>query len=52
MDPKAPDQRRLNQVQTQDLTESRVNDDFVFWLKKHGSNYLLVVLVAAVGVMG
>jgi hypothetical protein len=52
MDQKAPDKKRLAQVQTQDLTESRVNDDFVFWLKKNGSNYLLVVLLVAVGIMG
>lgn len=52
MDPKATDKQRLRQVQTQDLTESRVNDDFVFWLKKNGMNYLLVGLIAACGVLG
>ena len=52
MDPKATDRQRLRQVQTQDLSESRVNDDFVFWLKKSGMNYLLVALVAACGVLG
>jgi predicted negative regulator of RcsB-dependent stress response len=52
MDPKATDKRRLQQVQTQDLTESRLNDDFVYWLKKNGSNYLLVVLLAACAALG
>ncbi len=52
MSEKAPDQNRQRQVQTQDLTESRLNDDFVFWLKRHGMNYLLVVLLVACGFMG
>lgn len=52
MDPKSTDKRRLQQVQTQDLTESRINDDFVYWLKKNGSNYLLVVLLAACAALG
>jgi predicted negative regulator of RcsB-dependent stress response len=43
---------RPSQVQTQDLTESRINEDFVFWLKKNGSNYLLVVLLAACAALG
>ncbi len=52
MSDKAPDQNRQRQVQTQDLTESRLNDDFVFWLKRHGMNYLLVALLVACGFMG
>jgi predicted negative regulator of RcsB-dependent stress response len=52
MDQKAPDKSRLRQVQTTDLTESRLNDDFVYWLKKNGSNYLLVVLLVACGILG
>jgi len=52
MSEKAPDQDRQRQVQTRDLTESRVNDDFVFWLKRHGMNYLLVALLVACGFMG
>lgn len=51
MDP-ATDKKRLSQVQTQDLTESRLNDDFVYWLKKNGMNTLLVVLIAACAVLG
>ncbi len=43
---------RPSQVQTQDLTESRINEDFVFWLKKNGSNYLLVILLAACAALG
>lgn len=48
----ATDKKRLSQVQTQDLTESRLNDDFVFWLKKNGMNTLLVVLIAACAFLG
>lgn len=52
MSDKAPDQNRQRQVQTQDLTESRLNDDFVFWLKRSGMNYLLVALLVACAFMG
>ena len=55
MDPKSDrklDRKRMSQVQTQDLTESRLNDDFVFWLKSKGHNYLLVVLLIACAVLG
>ena len=52
MDSPANDKKRLNQVQTQDLTESRINDDFVYWLKNNGMNYLLVVLIAACAFLG
>ncbi len=48
----ATDKKRLSQVQTQDLTESRLNDDFVYWLKKNGMNTLLAVLIAACAVLG
>lgn len=50
MDPN--DKKRLSQVQTQDLTESRLNDDFVYWLKKNGTNTLLVVLIALCAFLG
>ncbi|MEE2896197.1 MAG: hypothetical protein VX726_10715 [Planctomycetota bacterium] len=43
---------RLKQVQTTDLTDSRVNRDFVDWLKTKGMNYLLVVLLAACAYIG
>jgi len=42
------DRDRLKQVQQTDLTESRVNQDFVLWLKEKGPTYLLVILVALV----
>ena len=48
----ANNKTRSSQVQTQDLTESRLNDDFVFWLKKNGMNTLLVVLIAACAFLG
>lgn len=44
--------RRLKNVQQADLTESRVNDDFVYWLRTWGSNILLVVLLIAAAGMG
>lgn len=50
-DPKL-DRKRLGQVQTQDLTESRINEDFVHWLKTSGSNILLVLLLAVCAVLG
>ncbi len=43
--------RRLKNVQQADLTESRVNDDFVHWLRTWGSNILLVVLIIAAAAM-
>lgn len=51
-DPKQPDPTpdvRLGEVRQSDLTESRVNEDFLEWLKTKGMNYLLVVLAALVG---
>lgn len=46
------DRRRLEQVQAQDLTESRLNQEFVDWLKTRGLNWLLVALLAICGLMG
>ena len=43
------DRDRLQQVQQSDLSESRVNQEFVDWLKTKGPNWLLVVLVAICG---
>ncbi|GDY06099.1 hypothetical protein LBMAG51_08860 [Phycisphaerae bacterium] len=39
-------------MQQTDLTEGRINDDFLFWLKTSGPNWLLAVLVVACLVMG
>lgn len=44
--------RRLKNVQQADLSESRVNDDFLFWLKTWGQNILLGVLIVAALTMG
>ena len=44
--------RRLKNVQQADLSESRLNDDFVLWLKTWGNNILLVLLVIAALAMG
>ena len=40
------DRDRLKEVHQTDLTESRINEDFVEWLKKKGPTWLLVVLIA------
>ncbi|MDG2094891.1 MAG: hypothetical protein P8J89_06440 [Phycisphaerales bacterium] len=39
------DRERLQQVQQSDLGESRVNEDFVNWIKTSGPWYLLAVLI-------
>ncbi len=39
-------------MQQTDLTEGRINDDFLFWLKTSGPNLLLAVLIVACVVMG
>ena len=41
------DRERLKEVHATDLTESRVNEDFVDWLKTKGPTYLLAILVVA-----
>ncbi len=43
--------QRLKQVHEVDLTESRVNVDFVDWLKTRGPTWLLLVLVFVAGYM-
>ena len=43
------DRDRLKEIQTADLSESNVNEDFVRWLKTKGPSYLLVVMVVIVG---
>jgi len=43
---------RLNQIKETDLTESRLNEEFITWLKTKGLNWLLLVLVILLGWMG
>lgn len=43
---------RLTQIKETDLTESRLNEEFVTWLKTKGLNWLLLVLVILLGWMG
>ncbi|MBC04008.1 MAG: hypothetical protein CMJ34_12015 [Phycisphaerae bacterium] len=43
---------RLKEVQTTDLTDSRVNHDFVDWLKTKGMNWLLAILLIACAFLG
>ncbi len=50
--PPMADKNRLSQVQSTDLSQSRINDDLVYWLKTKGSNYLLVVLIAVCAFLG
>ena len=42
------DRERLKDVQTSDLKDDRLNEDFVLWLKTKGPSWLLVFLVAIV----
>ncbi len=44
--------KRLKDIQQGTLTESRLNSDFLFWLKEKGPNYLLAALVLLCGVLG
>ena len=43
------DQDRLKDIQTADISESNVNEDFVQWMKKKGPSYLLVFMLVVVG---
>ncbi len=43
---------RLKEVHQTDLTEGRINQDFLDWLKTKGVNYLLIVLVALCAYLG
>lgn len=43
------DRKRLQQVQQTDLTESRINEDFLHWLKTSGPSWLLAILVVVCG---
>lgn len=42
------DRERLKEVQKSELTDDRLNEDFVRWLKTKGPSWLLVMLVAIV----
>jgi len=44
--------KRLKDIQQGTLTESRLNSDFLFWLKEQGPNWLLGVLLVLCGVLG
>ena len=39
------DRNRLKEIHQTDLTESKINEDFVDWLKTKGPTWLLVVLI-------
>ena len=40
------DRDRLKDVHQQELTESRINEDFVLWLKTKGPSWLAIILIA------
>ena len=46
------DRQRLEQVQQTDLTESKLNQDFVDWLKSSGPTWLLVILLGVCAFLG
>ena len=45
------DRDRLKDIQTADLSDSQVNEDFVQWLKTKGPSYLLIIMIVIVGYM-
>ncbi len=46
------DRERLQEVHQTDLTESRINEDFLDWLKTKGPSWLLVIMVGVAAYMG
>jgi hypothetical protein len=44
--------KRLKDIQQGTLTESRLNSDFLFWLKEKGPNWLLAILLGLCAVLG
>jgi hypothetical protein len=44
--------KRLKDIQQGTLTESRLNSDFLFWLKEQGPNYLLAALLVLCAILG
>jgi hypothetical protein len=46
------DRERLKEVHASDLTEGRINQDFVDWLQTKGMTWLLVILVALCAYFG
>ena len=43
------DRDRLKDIQTADISDSQVNEDFVQWMKKKGPSYLLVFMLVIAG---
>ena len=44
--------KRLKEIQQGTLTESRLNSDFLYWLKEQGPNWLLGVMLVLCAVLG
>jgi hypothetical protein len=49
---KDSDRQRLQQIEQTDITESRLNEDLVHWLKTSGPTYLLGLLVGVTAILG
>jgi len=49
---KDTDRQRLQQIEQTDITESRLNEDLVHWLKTSGPTYLLGILVGVTAILG
>jgi hypothetical protein len=45
------DRDRLKEIQTADVSESKVNEDFIHWMKTKGPGYLLIVMLLIAGYM-
>ncbi len=45
------DRDRLKDIQTADLSDSQVNEDFVFWLKTKGPSYLFIIMIVIAAYM-
>ena len=45
------DRDRLKDIQTAELSEGQVNEEFVHWLKTKGPSYLLIIMIVIVAYM-
>lgn len=45
------DRERLKDIQTADLAESNINEDFLHWMKTKGPSYVLIIMIVIAGYM-
>jgi len=45
------DRKRLKDIQTADLSESNINEDFLHWMKTKGPSYVLIIMIVIAGYM-